>query len=531
MSNQKKRNDWLRNTAAACAVLLLAACGGGGGGASTPAPVPAPAPVPQPTPLPGTFNDPVAYSGSPGASLSAATEQAAIVQTSINVNGKVIDYTATTGHLTASDVSTGTPSASFFYVAYTAGTLAAAKRPVTFFYNGGPGSSTMWLHMGSFAPKRVVTNYPSTAMPNPTQFVANPETLLDHSDLVFVDAIGTGFSQAIAPYTNQSFWGVDSDAAAFRDFVRRYITVNNRQASPIYLFGESYGGPRTGVMANLLEMAGVKLTAIILQSPAMNYNSNCGVFNTGPVSCEGYVPSYAAVSSYFKLSNPAPTDFSSYMVQARNFAAGPYRTANVGVLNNTAVPPDSVLSQLFALTGLSTAKWSQTYNMGPGAYRQQLIPGTMIGRYDGRMSALLGTPLTVDNDPSITVANAAFSTTLKSYIANELRYTAQSGYLTGNNIVNVWNFSHDGKAVPDTIPDVAAAMLLNPSLKVVAMSGYHDLATPFYQTELDLARLGSNPNVIIKNYESGHMSYLDEAARKAQRADMVALYNSESVAK
>lgn len=450
----------------------------------------------------------------------------------MTLDGKTLDYTATTGHLTATDTLTTRPTASFFYVAYTAGTLEASKRPVTFFYNGGPGSSSTWLHMGSFGPKRIVTNIPSTVMPNPAQLVDNQETLLDHSDLVFVDAIGTGFSQAIAPNTNLSFWGVDNDAAAFRDFVRRYIAVNRREASPKYLFGESYGGPRTGVLANMLEVAGVRLTGIVLQSAIMNYNSNCGVFEAGSgVSCAGYIPGYAATSVYYNKSSSVPTNFQSFLQETRTFSSGPYDTAGAAFRNFGTSPPDSVVNQLVAYTGLSAVTWRQFYDMGPGTYRARLMPGTVIGRYDARVSAPSGSALAADNDPSLTVANATFTNTVRSYLQNDLRYTANATYLTFNDIIDRWNFSHDGKAVPDTIPDVAAAIALNPTLKVVAMSGYHDMATPFYQTELDLARLGSNPNVVIKNYASGHMSYLDDIARRAQRADMLTIYNSESVAR
>lgn len=526
MSNHQELARLRARFAALSAALLVTACGGGGGGA------PAPTPTPTPTPLPGALADPVAYSGAAGASLAAADERSAVVQARIALAGKTLDYTSTTGHLSATDALTVRPTASFFYVAYTAGTLEASKRPVTFFYNGGPGSSSLWLHMGSFGPKRIVTNIPSTVMPNPAQLVDNQETLLDHSDLVFVDAIGTGFSQAIAPDTNQSFWGVDSDAAAFRDFVRRYIALNRREASPKYLFGESYGAPRTGVLANLLEVAGVRLAGIVLQSAIMNYNSNCGVFEAGSgVSCAGYVPSYAASSAYHRKSATVPTDFLGFLQEARVFAAGPYEAAGADWRNLRIVPPDSVINPLVAYTGLSAVTWRQNYDMTPGTYRARLIPGTVIGRYDARVSALSGSALAADGDPSLTVANATFAATIRTYLQNDLRYTAGSSYLNFNDIINSWNFSHDGKQVPDTIPDVAAAIALNPALKVVAMSGYHDMATPFYQTELDLARLGNNPNILIRNYESGHMSYLDDVARRAQRTDMVAIYNSESVAK
>jgi carboxypeptidase C (cathepsin A) len=511
---------------AACAALLLAACGGGGGGTSAPAPSP-----PVPAPLPGSFADTVVYSAGATASLAAGQEGAAVVPMRMTVAGKTLDYTATTGHLTATDAQTGQPAASFFYVAYTAGSLAASKRPLTFFYNGGPGSASLWLHLGSFGPKRIVTNIPATAMPNPAQLVENQETLLDHSDLVFVDAIGTGFSQAIAPRTNQDFWGVDSDAGAFRDFVQRYVTLNGRQASPKYLFGESYGAPRTGVMARLLEVAGVKLAGVVLQSAIMNYNANCGVFNPGTVSCEGYIPSYAMASAYHLRSNPLPTDLAGYLLQAQEFTTTQYAPAVDAYLASAVPAPAGVVSQLVSFTGLPGTLWSSNLSMGPEMYRANLLGGRMIGRYDARVNAASGSALTADGDPSLTVINDTFINTTRSYISTELRYTAPSTYTVFNQIINRWNFSHDGRPVPDTIPDLAAAITINPALKVVAMSGHYDLATPFHQTELDLMRLGLNPNIQVRNYGSGHMSYLDDTARRAQRADMITLYNSESVAK
>ncbi len=505
--------------------LLVASCGGGGGGSTPP-----PTPTPTPPPLPGAFADPVTYSGAATANVSAPQEGAAVVPFRMTLGAKTIDYTATTGHLTASDPVSGQPAVSFFYVAYTAGTLDPSKRPVTFFYNGGPGSSTLWLHLGSFGPKRIVTAIPSNVMPTPVQLVDNQETLLAHSDLVFIDAIGTGFTQAVAPRTNAQFWGVDSDAGAFRDFVRRYVAVNNRQASPKYLFGESYGAPRTGVLSNLLEVAGVKLSGIVLQSAIMNYNANCGVLDPGTSSCEGYIPSYAAVSAYHHVT-AMPGDLNTYLAQVRDFSAVTYRPAVASWLQTRTTPPANVVAQLVDYSGLGSTLWNPNFSMGPDLYRARLLTNTMIGRYDARVSAPVGGPLAADGDPSLTVVNAAFVNTVQTYIRDDLRYSARSSYITFNDIINRWQFSHDGKTLPDTIPDVAAAMTLNPALKVVAMSGYYDLATPYYQTELDLARLGSNPNIQIKNYASGHMSYLDDVARRAQRDDMITLYNSESVAK
>lgn len=521
--------------AAGTLLLLLQACGGGGSGSTTPVASPSPPTTPATPPTPstpappvpaadGAFSDSNSYSNARNAGLASPNEQAAVVHTSMTLAGQKIDYTATSGHLTATDPS-GRPTVSFFYVAYTADNKPAAQRPVTFFYNGGPGSASMWLHMGAFAPKRIVTNIPSTVMPSPTQFIENQESLLDITDMVYVDAVGTGFSQAIAPNTNGQFWGVDSDAQSIRDFVRRYLTVNGRGASPVYMMGESYGGPRAAVVANLLETAGVRLAGVILQSPAMDYNANCGVLDT-PISCEGYVPTYAAVGAYHQRSTPLPTDFNAYIVQARSFAAGAYRTAMSAFIASKIGPPLAVADQLSALTGLPTLTWQQNFNLMPGYFQKNVLQGNLVGRYDARVFAPNGSALTSGGDPSQAVISNAFGATMLNYLANELKYKAGSAYLPFSDIINEWNFSHDGKPVPDTIPDLASAIMINPKLKILSMSGMHDLATPFYQTELDLARLGNYPNITIRNYSGGHMSYLDDTARRAQKAALVIFYGS-----
>ncbi|WP_342113283.1 S10 family peptidase [Pseudoduganella sp. OTU4001] len=516
---------WVSTLAVAAA---LAACGGGGGGSSVAPPTPTPPTPPAPI-VPGAMADPIVYNGAATASLAAANESSATAHGQLTLNGARYDYTATTGHLIARNGATGAASVSFFYVAYTLDNQPAASRPVTFFYNGGPGSASLWLHIGSFGPKRVVADQPgTTVLPTPAQIVDNAESLLDISDLVFVDAVGTGYSQAIAPNRNQDFWGVDSDAASLRDFVQRYVAANNRQASPKYLFGESYGGPRTAVLANLLETAGVRLAGVVLQSPIMNYNSNCGVFEAGgpdEVSCQGYVPTYAAIGAYHQRANPLPTDLSSYLQQARNFAAGAYRSAMTPWLATRTAPPAAVPVQLEAFTGIGAATWQANLNIQPGYVQRNIVPGNMlVGRYDARVLAPQASQLASGGDPSLAVVNQAFVSGVRSYLSDVLHYTAGSVYQPFNDLVESWNFSHDGKAVPDTVPDLASAMTLNPALKVLSLSGYYDLATPFHQTELDLARLGANPNIVVRNYQSGHMGYLDNTARRAARTDLGAFY-------
>jgi carboxypeptidase C (cathepsin A) len=505
---------------AACAASLVA-CGGGGGG--TPAPAPSPAPIEQPpagyTDQP--YTDPTVYSAAAGASLTQADEGAAVVHRAITIDGTALHYTVTTGHLSAQDAS-AQPEASFFYVAYTLDGQAAATRPVTFFYNGGPGSASLWLHLGSFGPRRLVTGDPATTEPTPFPLVDNADTLLPTSDLVFVDAVGTGYSEAIAPHTNQSFWGVDADAAAFRDFIERYAAVNGRGASPKFLFGESYGTTRSAVLASLLEAAGVQLKGVVLQSSVLDYNANCGV--TGQGACTDYLPTYAAIGSYYQRVTPPQPDLPAFVQQMRDFTQGSYAPALQAYLSNGTLPSGSLISALSSDTGISTTLWQSHFNLDPDTFQTSLIPGTLIGRYDARVSVPSNSPLAAEGDPSSTFISAPFANALASYLVSSLRYTNGSTYTPLSDAIDHWNFSHDGRALPDTVPDLAAAFSLDPGLKLLSVNGYHDLATPFFQTEQDLARLGAGAPVQLRFYSGGHMTYLDDTSRPIERADVQAFY-------
>jgi carboxypeptidase C (cathepsin A) len=499
---------------------ILNACGGGGGGGSSSTPPPPPPPA---------FTDPVQYSTAPGASLASAAELSSVTHHQIVVGGTALAYTATAGHLTAMSQVAGAPEASFFYVAYTADNRDSATRPVTFFYNGGPGSATVWLHLGSFGPKRLVTGDPATTAPTPFPLVDNAETLLDVSDLVFVDAVGSGLSEAIAPSTNQTFWGVDADAAVFRDFIVRYVSANARAASPKFLFGESYGTTRSAVLARLLETAGVSLDGVVLQSSILNYNSNCGVFNSPtPVSCAGYLPTYGAIGDWYKLDNPNPdlAQLPAFMDQMRLLATSQYDPAVATYLATRMLPDASLLTQLANTTGESVANWRFDFNLDPGFYQATLMPGTLIGIYDGRVSAPVGSFLASEGDPSSTFIESSFATAITQYLSSDLQFTNPSVYVTVSDAIESWVFAHDQLALPDVVPDLAAALAENPKLKVLSLGGYHDLATPFFQTERDLARLGPNPNIQMHRYIGGHMTYLDDGSRVLEKADLAQFYQA-----
>ena len=492
--------SWTRPVLPGSVLLALIACSGGG------------APAPK-------------YPTGPEASLATAWEDASRTAHTLVLGGTAIPYTATAGHLTAIAPDGRTPEAAFFYVAYTADGQDPARRPVTFFYNGGPGSSSVWLHLGSFGPRRLVTGEPATTEPTPFPLVDNPECLLDASDLVYVDAVGTGLSVAVAPYANRDFWGVDADAAVFRDFVRAYLAANRREVSPLYLFGESYGTPRTAVLANLLCAAGLPPAGVVLQSSVLDYNAN-GDMGNG-VSCAGFVPTYAAVGAFYGLDTPPPGDLTAFLGQVRAFTAASYTPA-VQAWLTAGTPPDPFLvGRLNAVTGIAPALWTQDLNLQPGPVRTGLLPGTLIGRYDARVSAPAGSALASEGDPSSTFITPSFKTAITRYLQHDLGYPDAAGYRISSEAANEsWDFSHDGKQLPDTIPDLAAAIEQNPGLKVLSLNGYHDLATPFYQTELDLARLGAQPNLGVRFYAGGHMVYLDDTSRPLEKADLAAFYQA-----
>jgi carboxypeptidase C (cathepsin A) len=503
----------------AAAALALAACGGGGGGGAD-APPPDTGPPLKPGEL--AYDDPQAYSSAGSASLAGAEEAAAVTKHGIVLGGQTIAYTARAGHVIARHPLTNAAQAAMFHVSYTADGAAAATRPVTFFYNGGPGSASIWLHLGSFGPKRLATGVPATTLPRPFALVDNAESLLDTTDMVFVNAVSVGRSQAIAPFTNASFWGVDADAALFRDFVQRWLAVHGRAGSPKFLFGESYGGPRTAVLARLLQEAGVVLAGVVLQSPAMDYNSNCGV--TGQGNCHAHLPTYAAIGAWHGRTNPVPTDLDAAMDASRSLAATRVRPAIAAWQAGQTPLPADLPPTLAAHTGLPAMVWQQQPNVTPGLFMNQLLPGSIVGRYDGRIAAVLGTALAAGGDPSGTLVSDSFATAIGPYLRDVLRYRNDSTYVLLSNAIASWNFGHAGRALPDTLPDLQAALDVNPALRVLAQNGYHDLATPFHVTELDLARLNAPGRVLVRNYPGGHMTYLDDATRVRQKADLVAFY-------
>ncbi|HEV7165306.1 MAG: S10 family peptidase [Gammaproteobacteria bacterium] len=495
--------------------------------------------------LPLTLLAPMAQAAeAPAASTAAAPseaapkEESAVTHHSLALDGETIKYTATAGTLLIKD-DKDEPSASMFYVAYTKDGADLGHRPVTFLYNGGPGSASIWLHMGSVGPVRVETA-DAQATPNaPYSLVSNQYSLLDKTDLVFIDAIGTGYSHAVGKAKNKDFWGVDQDGKAFTQFIQRYLSKNGRWNSPKYLMGESYGTTRSALISNMLSNAGVALNGVILVSSILDFGTES--FNVGnDLPFITNVPSYAAVAWYHNKLNPKPADLPAFLKEVRAFAAGEYADALMkGDKLDDATRAD-VLKKLSAYTGLSQTYLAETHlRIFPFRFMKELTrdEGVMVGRLDSRYTGIDHDNAGEDPefDPADSYINGPFTAAFHDYMANTLDYTPDRDYLLSARTGRDWDWKHDNGFNPwwpgslDVAEDLRQAMTHNPHMKVFVANGYFDLATPFFATEYTVDHMGLDPslrgNVQFGYYDSGHMIYLHVAALKALKSDLAKFYD------
>jgi carboxypeptidase C (cathepsin A) len=453
----------------------------------------------------------------------------------MTLGGKTLKYTATAGTLLIRDEE-DKPYGSIFYVAYTLDGADATARPVSFLYNGGPGSASLWLHMGSFAPVRIVTDSPNPTAGPPFKLLPNEYSLLDKSDLVFIDAPLTGYSRACGKATVKDFAGVDQDLRAFDRFITRYLTVNQRWNSPKFLIGESYGTTRSAALADLLATNGVQLNGVVLISSILNYNIRSGGYDTIYIS---NLPSYAAAAWYFNKIPNKPADLAAWVEQARVFASGPYAQALFAGHNLPAAQLDAVAKEVSRLTGLSVEYVKEAnLRISPTRFRKEVLRDDRrtLGRYDMRFEG-------VDTDaageaPSYDASDAgisgAFVAALHDYLGRELKYESTDTYRPSAENLGQWEWKHKPtsgapgmngeQAQPWVAGDLASAIRKNPHLRVFSANGYFDLATPFFATEYDLAHMDLDPslrgNVEFGYYPSGHMIYLNVDALRQLKTDL-----------
>ncbi|HEX5262052.1 MAG TPA: peptidase S10 [Phenylobacterium sp.] len=464
-------------------------------------------------------------------------EQAKSSHHTVVINGQTIGYTATAGTLTLRS-DDGKPIASMFYVAYVAD--GGKNRPVTFSYNGGPGSASLFVHMGLAGPMHVMTDSPNATHGPPFTITENHESLLDKSDLVFLDAIGAGYSRPLGDAKGTEFWGVDQDIDAFTRGIQRYITINHRWNSPKFIFGESYGTTRSAGLSYALQQHGIQLNGVLLLSSVLNYGAHDSGFDHSFIS---YVPSYAATAVYWKKA-PQPADMTAYLQQVRDWAAGPYLTALTKGGNISPQEFDATAKQLSAYIGIPVEFIKRAnLRVDLNHFRAELLrdQGRILGRYDTRFTGI-NTDNAVANaeyDPSDTGINGAYVAALHDWLEDLGYHTDLTYWPSGPNINQSWDWRHrppggfggGGRRenVANTAADLGMAMRENPHLHVFSLNGIYDMATPFFGTEYDISHLYLDPS--IKNhvrfayYPSGHMVYLNQDALKQLKSDVAKFYD------
>lgn len=475
-----------------------------------------------------------------GVAQAPTTEVAHTTDHVLMLHGKSIRYQATAGTLTLRD-HRGEPIASMFYIAYTVpGSKASSERPVTFLFNGGPGSASLWLNIGGFGPMRAKTEKPGNTPSPPYTFVPNGDSLLDRTDLVFLDAIGTGYSRVIGKGTDAQFWSVDGDVDSFAKAIVRYVEINHRWNSPKFLYGESYGTTRAAALAYALHVEDIDTSGVILQSSLLNFA------RLAPGLDEVYIdqlPSYAAAAWYHHRVAAAPADEMTFLGQVETFARGPYAHA---LAEGDQIPPQeeaAVARQVSNYTGVSVEYVERAHlRIDMESFRRELLrgQGRVIGRFDSRYVwpavETDGHFNPATDDPATAAVNGPYLAAFREAL-DGLGYRTSLEYraLYNQVIEPHWDWHHVAPGMdepltsPDTALDLAAVMAANPNLKVLSLNGLYDMSTPFFGTEFDLSHMLLPKNVsrsiTIEFYPSGHQLYSDPRVLDQMTSDLDRFYD------
>jgi carboxypeptidase C (cathepsin A) len=522
--------------------------------------------------------DKVVVTGTPVAPPPSALPDST-TEGSVTVGGQAIDYRAVAGTLTVGSTDTqdatlgldgkmlpdtgekpidpakpdeAPATARIFYTAYFKKGAPADARPVTFLYNGGPGSSTMWLHMGSFGPRRVVTTDTEHDPAAPYKMVSNQFSLLDASDLVFVDAPGTGFSRIMGKDKEKAFWGTDQDAHAFERFVRRFLTKYNRWNSPKYLFGESYGTPRSAVLS--ADLQNIDLNGIVLLSAILSFDNSVDGPRWNPGVDQPYalaLPTYAASAFYHHKLSPQPAALEPFLKNVEQFALGEYMSALLEGSELSDARKQAVAAKLHEYTGLPVAyliKANLRVTGGEFSKTLEDDQSTTVGRLDTRYQGPDFNPLSeeAEYDPQSNAISSAYATAINQYMRTELKYGENQTYkasLYGETGFQ-WDLRHQAPGGPpaqseasgvNVMPDLATTMKGNPKMKVFLAGGYYDLATPFFEGMYEMHHLqipqNLQANISYHYYEAGHMVYVNDGALKKFHDDVAAFIKSTEQAK
>jgi carboxypeptidase C (cathepsin A) len=466
-------------------------------------------------------------------------EKIVVTKHSVRIGGQEIKYTATAGTILLK-TEDGTPKASIFYVAYTKDDVSdVSQRPIAFTFNGGPGSASVWLHLGAFGPRRVQMGDAGTLLPPPYKLVDNESSLLDVSDLVFIDPVSTGYSRAVPGEPAKQFHGIEEDVESVGEFIRLYATRNKRWSSPKFIAGESYGTTRAaGLSSYMQQRFGMYFNGIILISTILNFET--AEFDIGnDLPCILYLPTYSAIAWYHKKLPPdlQAQEVTKVVEESRKFAAGEYAAA---LMQGDALPDarrTEIAQKVARLTGLSPAYVERTnLRVEIERFTKELLRDERrtVGRIDGRFTGIDRDAAgeRPEYDPSISAIMGPYAGMLNDYVRNDLKFDSDLPYeiLTGR--VRPWNYAPYENRYVNVAEKLRTAMTENPFLHVFVAKGYYDLATPFFAADYTFDHLNLDPSLRSHlsgdYYETGHMTYVQLASLAKMKQDLTK-FISESI--
>ena len=445
----------------------------------------------------------------------------------MRLNGTTLGYTATTGMLPIRNDTSGVIEGGMFFVAYNKDGIGdASSRPLSFVFNGGPGSSTVWLHMGAFGPKKVRLNPDGTNLPPPFVYEDNPFTHRDQTDLVFLDPVGTGFSRAARPELGPKFWGLDEDIRAVGEFVRLYLTRFDRWGSPKFLAGESYGTTRAAHLSGYLTDRGIAVNGVVLISTVLNFEASA-MDPGNDLGFINFIPSYAATAWYHKrlAADLQRLTVDQVTSQAEKWAEGDYAHALMRGARLTDAERHATAEQLARFTGTSTTFAGENNLRIPlSRFNQELLRDKHLtsGRLDSRFTSY-ATDQGAERgqfDPSEGSIRNSFTPVLSEYVRRELGYRNEEVYYILGGGIGRWRYPQSN-GYANVVPSLERAFAKNPEMRLYVAEGYYDMATPYFAVEYTLAHMAVDPRVragiTTQRFEAGHMVYIDAPSMAKMR--------------
>ncbi len=473
-------------------------------------------------------------------------EEASVTDHTIKIGAQTIPYKATAATILLKNEKEE-PTALIYYTAYTrTDAKDVFQRPISFVYNGGPGSASVWLHMGAFGPKRVVTSNAEPTPPPPYKLADNTAgTLLDKTDLVFIDPVGTGFSHAVGKAQDKDFWGIDSDVKSLAEFITIYVSRNDRWNSPKFLIGESYGTFRSAALSNYLQNHnGMYFNGIVLISSVLDLGTIS--FNPGTdLPYIFYLPSYAATAWYHKTLPNRPDNVHALIDETKKFAVTEYASALMKGSQISPAEKADIAKKISRYTGLSEdylIKANLRVNLPQFMEELQRSRGLTTGRLDARFSGFTYDLLAeyAQSDPQSDAITGAYTAAFNTYLRDELKFSLQDRkyHTISEEAEPAWDWKHKGgenfgfPGSPNVEGDLIQAMLTNPHLQVEVENGLYDLATPFVATEYTMEHLllpeKLQKNIHLQYYDAGHMMYLHDDDLAKLKANVAAFIDAAS---